>query len=134
MIGPHTKYTLRSKDKTNRLCTSIHACPKRKYNVHASTAGFKVTNGNLEFAEGLRTKGVPQDHVLKLKKNMYGLKQGGHSWYMKLSEGLLAHDFTYSKVDKCLFMRKDCSLEVHVDDCLLFSRNDSTLDDVINSL
>ena len=42
--------------------------------------------------------------------------------------------FTQSKVDKCLFLRHGCILVVYVDDCLIFSRENKPLDDVITSL
>ena len=96
--------------------------------------GFQAIDGTLKFIHGLRTKGLNNGHILKLKKNMYGLRQGGHSWYLKLSNGLLQRGFTQSKVDKCLFLRHDCILVVYVDDCLLFSRETKTIDDIINSL
>jgi hypothetical protein len=96
--------------------------------------GFQAIDGTLKFVNGLRTKGLNNGHVLKLKRNMYGLRQGGHSWYIKLSNGLLKRGFTQSKVDKCLFLRHDCILVVYVDDYLLFSRETKIIDDIITSL
>ena len=62
-------------------------------------AGFQVNDRKLKFVEGLLTKGMNDAHVLKLKKNMYGLKLGGHSWCIKLFKGLLKRGFTQSKVE-----------------------------------
>jgi len=100
----------------------------------AVPAGFIVQDNKLVFVEGLRTKDHPNDHVLKLKKNMYGLRQAGHIWFEKLRAGLLNRGFVQSKVDKCLFLRSDCILVVYVDDCLFFSRSDTVLNDLITSL
>ena len=90
-------------------------------------------DGTLKFVDGLHAKRLNQGHVLKLKRNRYGLHQDGHSWFMKLSTGLLKIGFTQSKVDKCLFFCHDCILVVYVDDCIIFSRENNTLD-VITSL
>jgi hypothetical protein len=97
-------------------------------------AGFIVQDNKLAFMEGLRTKHHPNDHVLKLKKNMYGLRQAGYNWFEKLSTGLFHRGFIQSQIDKCLFLRSDCILVVYVDDCLFFSRSDTTLDYLIASL
>jgi hypothetical protein len=96
-------------------------------------AGFAVVNNKHVLVDGLRTKGLPRQHVLKLKKNLDGLKQAGHNWFEKLRTGLQARGFIQSNIDRCLFLRKDCILVVYVDDCLLFSPSDDTLDDVICS-
>jgi hypothetical protein len=65
---------------------------------------------------------------------MYGLKQSGKNWYESLTDELLQLNFKQSQVDKCLFIRQDCILAVHVDDCLLFSPLDQVLDTIINQL
>jgi hypothetical protein len=63
------------------------------------------------------------DHELKLKKNLYGLHQVG-----------LQCGFWQSIVDPCLFLHPDCILVVYVDDCLLFSKEPTMLDDLIGLL
>jgi hypothetical protein len=73
-------------------------------------------------------------HYLKLKRNLYGCKQAARNWYKHLSEGLLAEGFTQSSIDRCLFLRKDCILLVYVDDCLIFSPSNDTIDTLIQSL
>jgi hypothetical protein len=34
-----------------------------------------------------------RDFVLKLNKNLYGLKQAGYNWYVKLKGGMIARGF-----------------------------------------
>ena len=41
----------------------------------------------------------PQHYVLKLKKNLYGLKQASFNWYEKLHDGLKSRGFKPSKID-----------------------------------
>jgi hypothetical protein len=97
-------------------------------------AGFEVVGDRLQFNSTFTPKTTPQHHVLKLKRNLYGLRQAGYNWHEKLKEGLLKRGFRQSLVDPCLFLRHDCILVVYVDDCLLFSKTDSVLDDLTTSL
>ena len=41
----------------------------------------------------------PIAHVIKLIKNLHGLKQGGYDFYEKLKYELLRRDFIMSEVD-----------------------------------
>ncbi|GKC37353.1 retrovirus-related pol polyprotein from transposon TNT 1-94 [Tanacetum coccineum] len=53
---------------------------------------------------------VDQDnpnHVYKLKKALYWLKQDPRAWYDLLSSFLLSHNFTKGVVDPTLFTRKE---------------------------
>ncbi len=95
--------------------------------------GFIVQNNTLIFS-GSSTKGVNQDWALKLKKNMYGLKQAGNNWFHCLKQSLIDRGFTQSSIDPCLFIRNNCIVIVYVDDCFLFAKSDDTLDTLIASL
>ncbi|GJS52235.1 gag-pol polyprotein [Tanacetum coccineum] len=53
------------------------------------------------------------NHVYRLKKSLYGLKQGPRAWYDKLLSFLIKHHFTKGIVDQTLFTRR------HGDDILL---------------
>ncbi|GKF70161.1 retrovirus-related pol polyprotein from transposon TNT 1-94, partial [Tanacetum coccineum] len=53
---------------------------------------------------------VDQDnsnHVYKLKKVFYGLRQAPHAWYDLLSSFLLSLKFSKGAVDPTLFTRKE---------------------------
>jgi hypothetical protein len=73
-------------------------------------------------------------HYFRLKRNLYGCKQAARNWFKHLTMGLLKEGFTQSKTDCCLFLRKDCILVVYVDDCLIFSRSDAVIDNLIKAL
>jgi hypothetical protein len=73
-------------------------------------------------------------HYLRLKRNLYGCKQAAQNWFKHLANGLIAEGFTQSKTDSCLFLRHDCILVVYIDDCLIFSKESSTIDQLIKSL
>ena len=46
------------------------------------------------------------DHVYKLKKAFYALKQAPKAWYDRLKAFLLKHDYSMVMVDNTLFTKK----------------------------
>jgi len=73
-------------------------------------------------------------HYLKLKRNLYGIKQAAHNWFNHLRDGLLRLGFCQSQADCCLFLRQDCIILIYVNDCLLFAPSKSPIDQVILTL
>ncbi|CAD6993124.1 unnamed protein product [Ceratitis capitata] len=73
--------------------------------------------------ENLRSGG----NVCKLKRALYGLKQSGRQWYIKLSTKLSEMGLKPMKNEPCLFYGKVykqfCLLLVYVDDLLIASSN-----------
>jgi len=69
------------------------------------------------------------DHVFKLKKSLYGLKQAARAWYDRLSNFLIKNDFKRGQVDTTLFRRtleKDILVvQIYVDDIIFGSTNAS---------
>ncbi|GKD50108.1 retrovirus-related pol polyprotein from transposon TNT 1-94 [Tanacetum coccineum] len=67
------------------------------------------------------------DHVYRLKKALYVLKQAPHAWYDKLSSFLIERGFTKGIIDPTLFTcrhRGDILLvQVYVDDIIFGSTN-----------
>jgi hypothetical protein len=49
-------------------------------------------------------RSVDREHFIKLKRNLYGVKQGARNWYLHLQKGLLGRGFVQSKIDPCLFI------------------------------
>jgi hypothetical protein len=96
-------------------------------------AGFTVQDNTLNFT-GTNIKNDSSDYVLRIKKNMYGLRQAGNNWFDALRSSLLLIGFHQSCHDPCLFIRKVCLLLVYVDDCLLFAKSDTILDEILASL
>ena len=72
--------------------------------------------------------------VLKLEKNLYGLKQAAYNWYEFLKKGLEDRNFKQSQTDNCVFFRNDCIVLTYVDDCVIFSKSKKVADDLILSL
>ena len=75
-----------------------------------------------------------KSHYIKLKKILYGCRQAARNWYEYLKKGLLAHGFHQSNTESCIYMRDDCIMVVYTDDCLLFARDDKTIDSILTSL
>jgi hypothetical protein len=73
-------------------------------------------------------------HFIQLKKNLYGCKQAARNWFQYLTQGLIAHGFVQSKIDPCLYMHNDCIMVVYTNDCLIFAKDDSTIDNLLTSL
>ncbi|GJR41542.1 retrovirus-related pol polyprotein from transposon TNT 1-94 [Tanacetum coccineum] len=69
-------------------------------------------NGNLREEvyvsqlDGFVDKDKP-NHVYKLKKALYRLKQAPHAWYDMLSSFLISQDFSKGLMDPTLFIRRD---------------------------
>ena len=80
------------------------------------------------------TKLDARKHLIKLKKNLYGLKYAGLTWHEMIRAGLLDRGFIQSKVDPCLFIRGQVLLVLYVDDVAVFSPHNAAIDEVIQSL
>ena len=72
--------------------------------------------------------------VLKLKKNLYGLKGVGRTWWGHLSEGLNEMGFAQSETDQCVYVKGKTIILIYVDDCVILSKKDKDIIDVINQL
>ncbi|GJR00148.1 retrovirus-related pol polyprotein from transposon TNT 1-94 [Tanacetum coccineum] len=73
------------------------------------------------------------NHMYKLKKALFGLKQAPHAWYDMLSSFLISQDFSKGLVDPTLFIRKEGKelllVQVYVDD-IIFAASTSELCDL----
>ena len=75
-----------------------------------------------------------QLYVLKLKKNLYGLKQASFNWYEKLRDGLKDRGFKPSKVNQCLYMKDGMVILVYVDDCIIIGKDMGEIDGFMKSM
>ena len=72
--------------------------------------------------------------VLKLKKNLCGLKDGGRTWWEHSSSGLSALGFVPSESDPCVWIKNDAIIVSYVDDCLIFYDKNEVLTNTIKYL
>ena len=74
------------------------------------------------------------EYLLKLKRNLYGLKQASHNWFNHLKEGLEHRGLRPSEVDPCLYLKNGLAVLTYVDDCILISTSKQAIDTLIESL
>ena len=72
----------------------------------------------MELPQGIEVADGNETYVLKLNKNLYGLKQANHNWFIMLSNGLKDRGFTSSQIDPCVFYKEDMIFLVYVDDVI----------------
>ena len=72
------------------------------------TIGFQV--------DGQSEADSDRHYILKLNKNLYGLKKGIYNWYEKLKKFLVDQYFKPSDIDPCLYIGKGMIILTYVDD------------------
>ena len=75
-----------------------------------------------------------KDYVLRLKRNIYGLKQAAYNWFQLLTAGLQLAGFKQSECDPCLFIHPSVICVIYVDDTLLFAKTNSEIEAMIVKL
>jgi transposase InsO family protein len=72
------------------------------------------------------------NRVCRLQKTIYGLKQASREWNSKLDSALIRYGVCRSKMDPCVYYRKDLSLilAVYVDDFLIFYKDEKMLKNI----
>jgi hypothetical protein len=79
-----------------------------------------------------------EKYVCKLKKSLYGLKQAPHIWGELFTGFLKDQGFHPSSADPCLFIRLKAEertyLAIWVDDAIIASNHQSTIDALLTSM
>jgi hypothetical protein len=77
-------------------------------------------------------------HVCKLDKALYGLKEAPRAWYSRFSAKLTTIGFQASKADSSLFIYKKHGvtmfLLLYVDDIIVISSSSATVDALLKDL
>lgn len=80
-------------------------------------------------------KGFEQEGmVCRLKKSVYGLKQAPRIWWETISKKLREMGMRQLVSDPCVFTNGDVIIDIHVDDFLILSADDSKIDQVVLTL
>ena len=69
-----------------------------------------------------------EEMVLKLLKNIYGLKDAGLTWFERLSKGLDEMGCKLMASDSCIFKNGSNIVVLYVDDCITLSRTKEEAD------
>ena len=83
----------------------------RLHNLHTKSADFVQAYPHAPIKSsiylfppaGVKLNPEKGDMVLKLLKNLYGLKDAGLTWFEHLSKGLTAMGFRPTESDPCIF-------------------------------
>ena len=81
----------------------------------------------MEQPEDLKVKGK-ENMVCKLKKSLYGLKQGPRQWYKKFDSFMMSQEYKRAFADPCVYVRrfldeKFIILVLYVDDMLIVGQD-----------
>jgi len=87
----------------------------------------------MQIPKGMEVEGRG-DFVLKLKKNLYGQKQAGRTWYNHLASKLQECGFEPSEHDECVFYNGKAIYVVYTDDSVLTGPDDAELDHIIQGM
>ena len=122
----------------------------RMFLIVAAIKGLKVRHGDVTAAylaakldkqifmklpDGYKPK--CNSSVLELIKAIYGLKQSGRLWYLKIDTWLKQKEFTTCPDEPCLYRNKgkeDILIALYVDDLLIATKDDFTLSLFIKDL
>lgn len=76
------------------------------------------------------------NQVCRLNKAMYGLKQAGRQWNLKLDAALMSYGLTKSQMDPCVYYNDNGTLflAIYVDDILIFWQNENVLNELKKQL
>ena len=113
------------------------------WELHQMDVKSAYLNGDLEEdifmsqPEGYQAAGQKQI-VCKLSKSLYGLKQAGRTWHLKIDIALKREDFTAMDADQCMYVRRQASsitvIALYVDDLLIACNNLSALKELKKQL
>ncbi|CAH9124988.1 unnamed protein product, partial [Cuscuta epithymum] len=86
----------------------------------------------MEQPEGFKVPGK-ENLVCRLMKSLYGLKQAPRQWYKKFESFMAEHDFTKTKSDHCVFIKRYergdfLILLLYVDDMLIIGQDRIKID------
>ena len=79
-----------------------------------------------------------KNHVCRLRKSLYGLKQALQQWYRRFDAFIIGQDYTHCHYDNCVYFQefgKSCVyLLLYVDDMLIVSKNKSLINNLKQEL
>jgi len=73
------------------------------------------------------TENFKKNHVLKLNRSLYGLRQSPRNFFLYLKGNLEAVGFNQSQLDPCLFISSHVIYVVYVDNYLFFAARKSDI-------
>ena len=72
--------------------------------------------------------------IMRLNLLLYGLKNAAYNWHNMLKDALLERGFVESLSDPCVFISENMVILVYVGNCILITKESSTMDSFTDSL
>ena len=114
----------------------IAIAAKNNLKLHQMDVKTAFLNGELNEEiyinqpEGFVVKGL-EDHVCKLKRSIYGLKQSARCWNVELDSKLKDMGFKQCKSDPCIYIKEAkegyCVIAVYVDDLIVGGESEKNI-------
>ena len=133
-------YSPVAKSATMRVAFAFIA----KHDYHMSTCDVKTAYLNAPLEETIFVthapgyNNFPPGTACKLNRSLYGLRQSGRCWYMRLSAELKTLGFTPASSDAGLFIRRDHGkvtfILCYVDDLIIAAATQALVDSIIAGL
>jgi hypothetical protein len=76
----------------------------------------------------------PSKYVLKIKRNIYGGKDAGRTWFLYLKEKLERIGFVQSKYDDCIFYKGNLIYVLYTDDSILAGPDQAEIDRTVEEM
>ena len=96
-----------------------------------STIYLKTPQGVELTTNGSKDEG---EMVLKLEKNLYGLKDAGRTWFEHLTDELTTMNFRPTENDPCIWIRGKSVIVLYVDDCIIITRTKTEADEIYQEI
>jgi hypothetical protein len=140
-IDYHDTFSPVVKPVTVRLVLSLAVsrgwCLRQIDVSNAFLHGFLAEDVYMQQPRGFEDSRFP-NHVCKLQRALYGLKQSPRAWYARLSDLLLQLGFLSSKADTSLFFYDHHGFQiymlVYVDDIVIAGSSQADVDRVVATL
>jgi len=89
----------------------------------------------MELPKGINFPGLDRKkHCLHVKRNIYGGKDAGRTWYLYLKKGLVELGFKPSTIDECVFYRGNTIILIYTDDYIVLDKEESGINKCITDL
>lgn len=129
--------------KFNSIRILIAIAAKYDLELHQMDVKIAFLNGDLHEEiymhqpQGYVVKGM-EEKVCHLRKSIYGLKQAGRSWYLKIDEFFGKLGFKRSSADSCVYYKRMEDIiiivSIYIDDLLILSNDIPSLNNLKASL
>ena len=99
----------------NTIRTAFAIAAAKNWTVYQDDQKTAFLNASLEKAKWIK---LPDGKVALITKALYGLKESPREWFKTYLQFMIEEGFTQSKVDPCLFFKRDILVNLYVDDTL----------------